>query len=83
MATCQKCHPGTNEKFAQYDPHPNPKDRARNPLLHYTSIFMKWLLGSVMAFFGLHTALWFPRSWRARREAQGPRPPRTEGEKKS
>lgn len=81
VATCQKCHPGTNEKFALYDPHPNLKDRARNPLLHDTSIFMKWLLGGVMAFFGLHTALWFPRSWRARHQAPGPRPAPREGEK--
>lgn len=73
-ATCQKCHPGTNEKFARYDPHPNPKDRRRDPLLFYTSIFMKWLLVGVMAFFGLHTVLWFPRSWRARHEGNGQAP---------
>ena len=68
VATCQRCHPGTNEKFARYDPHPNPKNRRRDPLLFYAAIFMKWLLVSVMAFFGLHTILWFPRSWRARKE---------------
>jgi hypothetical protein len=72
LATCQKCHPGVNENFARYDPHPNPKDRARNPVLHYAAIFMKWLLISVMAAFGLHTVLWFPvlwvqRSWKARK----------------
>ncbi len=74
-ATCQKCHPGTNAAFARYDPHPNPKDRRRDPLLYYAAIFMKSLLGVVMLFFGLHTVLWFPRSWRARREAAGPRTP--------
>jgi nitrate/TMAO reductase-like tetraheme cytochrome c subunit len=81
VATCQKCHPGTNEKFARYDPHPNPKDRARNPLLFYAAIFMKWLLIGVMAFFGLHAVLWFPRSWRARREGNGGESP-PEGERK-
>jgi len=82
VATCQKCHPGTNEKFARYDPHPNPKDRARDPLLFYGAIFMKWLLIGVMAFFGLHTVFWFPRSWRARREGNGAEPPASRGEKK-
>jgi len=70
LATCQKCHPGVNQNFARYDPHPNPKDRARNPILHYAAIFMKWLLIGVMASFGLHTALWFPRSWKARKEGE-------------
>jgi hypothetical protein len=82
VATCQTCHPGTNEKFALYDPHPDPKDRARNPLLFYTAIFMKWLVIGVMAFFGLHTVLWFPRSWRARREGNGSEPPAREGGKR-
>jgi hypothetical protein len=63
LKTCQKCHPGASEKFAEYDPHPNPKDRARDPLLYYAGIFMKWLLIGVMAFFGLHTVLWFPAHW--------------------
>jgi hypothetical protein len=82
VATCQKCHSGTNEKFARYDPHPNPKQRARDPLLFYAAIFMKWLLIGVMASFGLHTVLWFPRSWRARREGRGAEPPSREREKK-
>ncbi|MEX0880342.1 MAG: cytochrome c3 family protein [Thermoanaerobaculia bacterium] len=78
VATCQKCHPGVNEKFARYDPHPNPKDRARNPLLFYVAILMKWLVIGVMAFFGVHTVLWFPRSWRARHAEPEPEPPRKE-----
>ena len=81
IATCQKCHPGTNENFARYDPHPRPKDRARDPLLFYAAIFMKWLLVGVMAFFGLHTVFWFPRSWRARREGNGSAAPREEDKK--
>ncbi len=79
VATCQKCHPGTNTKFARYDPHPNPKSKARDPLLFYTAIFMKWLVLGVMAFFGLHTVLWFPRSWRARREGSDSPPKTREG----
>jgi hypothetical protein len=65
--TCGRCHPGTGANFARYDPHADPHDRKRNPALYYTSLFMKLLLGSVFAFFGVHTALWLPRSWRVRR----------------
>ncbi len=68
VATCRKCHAGANANFARYDPHADPKNRARSPLLYRTAIFMKGLLFGVFAFFGVHTLLWFPRSWKARRE---------------
>jgi hypothetical protein len=68
VETCRACHPTANENFAQYDPHADPLDRERNPILYYTSGFMQILLGGVFLFFGAHTLLWFPRSWRARRE---------------
>jgi hypothetical protein len=71
LETCQTCHPGANENFAQYDPHADPHDRERNPALYYTSLFMRVLLGGVFVFFGAHTLLWFPRSWRARRGRTG------------
>jgi len=67
LTTCQKCHAGANENFAQYDPHADPHDRERNPVLHGMSIFMQVLLAGVFTFFGMHTLLWFPRSWQARR----------------
>lgn len=69
LATCQKCHPGASAKFARYDPHANPHDRGRSGILWFTALFMKYLLVGVFAFFGVHTALWFPRSVKARREA--------------
>ncbi len=68
LATCQQCHPAANANFALYDPHADPHDRDRNPMLYYTSVFMKLLLGGVFLFFGIHTLLWFPRSLQARRE---------------
>ena len=79
LATCQQCHPAANASFALYDPHADPHDRDRNPMLYYTSVFMKLLLGGVFLFFGMHTLLWFPRSLQARRERSqrpsGPAPP--------
>lgn len=68
LETCRKCHASANANFARYDPHADPHDPRRNPGLYYATFFMKGLLGSVFAFFGLHTVLWFPRSLQARRQ---------------
>jgi len=67
VATCQTCHEGINGNFALYDPHPDPLDRERNAVLYYAAKFMKWLLIGVFSFFFIHTALWLPRSYIARR----------------
>lgn len=67
VATCQKCHPAANVNFAKYDPHADPENRARNPLLHYAARFMTWLLVGVFAFFGIHTTLWGARALVAKR----------------
>jgi hypothetical protein len=62
VSTCRKCHAGANPSFAQYDPHADRHNRARNPLLFYASKFMEALLIGVFAFFGIHTALWASRA---------------------
>ena len=67
LSTCRQCHAGATESFAQYDPHADKHDRARNPTLFYASRFMTWLLFGVFGFFGLHAALWFPRGFVERR----------------
>jgi hypothetical protein len=61
VGTCQRCHPSANANFAKYDPHADPADRARNPVLYFTARFMTGLLFGVFVFFGLHTALWAGR----------------------
>lgn len=68
VETCRKCHPSANANFAAYDPHANPHDRGRNPLLYFTARFMELLLLGVFGFFGVHSGLWFVRSWRALRD---------------
>ena len=70
LSTCQQCHTSANANFVLYDPHADPQDRARNPVLYFTAAFMKLLLGGVFLFFGMHTLLWFPRSLQVRRERQ-------------
>lgn len=67
LATCQTCHPGASAGFADYDPHADKDNRDRNPELYYAARFMHWLLIGVFGFFGLHAALWLPRSAAERR----------------
>lgn len=76
VATCARCHPGANRRFVQYDPHADPADRADSRPVYYTARLMKALLASVFGFFFLHTALWFPRSFRERRRARSDGQPR-------
>jgi hypothetical protein len=71
VATCARCHPGANARFAAFDPHADPHDQTRSRPVYYTALFMKVLLAGVFAFFGIHTALWFPRSWKERRRHRG------------
>jgi hypothetical protein len=69
VTTCGRCHPRANANFVRYDPHADARDRERSPAVYWTARLMKLLLAGVFTFFGVHTALWFPRSWRER-EAQ-------------
>ena len=71
--TCQKCHPTATANFARYDPHADPNDRDRNPVLYYAAWFMTLLLLGVFAFFGLHTLLWAIRTMVAKGSGELPR----------
>lgn len=71
VATCRTCHPSANANFVKYDPHADPKDRARNPVYYYAARFMTWLLVGVFGLFGVHTALWAVRSLVARVRGEG------------
>jgi len=74
VATCRQCHPDATRKFAQFQTHADPTDRARFPLLYYSWLFMTLLLVGTFSFFGLHTLLWLPRSLaeRLRRKRRDP-----------
>lgn len=77
ISTCQQCHAGVSEGFAQFDPHADKHNKDRNPVLYYASGFMTWLLVGVFGFFGVHAVLWLPRGFaerrrRARESAEGP-----------
>ena len=75
LGTCRQCHHKANKNFAAFVVHADYRDKAHNPLLYYVWLFMTGLLVAVFGFFGLHSVLWFPRSWierfRERRRRKG------------
>jgi hypothetical protein len=79
-ATCKTCHLGATDSFAQYDPHADPDNRDRDPVLFYTKKFMTMLLFGVFTFFGIHTGLWFGRGMqmKAVQRLRRPKPDSTE-----
>jgi cytochrome b subunit of formate dehydrogenase len=68
LATCQKCHANASAGFLTFEPHGNSHDFAHYPILWLTAKFMTLLLAGVFAFFWSHSALWFYRSYKERRQ---------------
>jgi cytochrome b subunit of formate dehydrogenase len=68
VETCKKCHPDANARFTGYLTHATHHDPKRYPVLYYTFWSMTALLVGVFGFFGVHTLLWLPRSFRLYRE---------------
>ena len=59
---CGKCHAETSASFTTFDPHSDPEDKGKSPLLYYIYHAMVGLLYSVFGFFTIHTILWLQRS---------------------
>ncbi|MBI2224959.1 MAG: cytochrome C [Betaproteobacteria bacterium] len=70
LKTCQKCHTQATAGFVSFQPHGNTHDFGRYPYLWTASKFMIALLFGVFAFFWLHSALWFYREYKDRREGK-------------
>jgi cytochrome b subunit of formate dehydrogenase len=68
VGTCQQCHPDANQRFTGYLTHATHHDPVRYPILYYTYWAMTGLLVGVFSFFGLHTLMWLPRSFKMMRE---------------
>jgi cytochrome b subunit of formate dehydrogenase len=60
--TCAKCHPDANDNFLDFDPHADPRDPARDAILHWVNLGLTSILIGVFAFFGAHSFLWLVRS---------------------
>jgi cytochrome b subunit of formate dehydrogenase len=70
LKTCQKCHANATAGFVTFSPHANTHDFNRYPYMWIASKFMIALLGGVFAFFWTHSALWFYREYKDRREGK-------------
>jgi hypothetical protein len=69
--TCGGCHDHARAAFVKYDSHPEPLNRARNPWIFYSFVFMNSVLIMTLIVFGLHTALWWLRIVLDRRKGIG------------
>lgn len=66
VATCQKCHPEANRRFAGYLTHATHHDPDKYPGLFWVFWGMTGLLVTTFFFSGLHTLLWLPRALQMR-----------------
>jgi cytochrome b subunit of formate dehydrogenase len=70
LETCKKCHETATAGFATFQPHGTSTDREKYPQIWFASTFMIGLLIGTFAFFWLHSALWFYREYKDRKEGK-------------
>jgi len=70
LKTCQKCHKDASAGFVTFNPHGNTHDFDRYPYMWVASKFMIALLAGVFLFFWSHSALWFYREYKDRKEGK-------------
>ncbi|MDH3320850.1 MAG: cytochrome C [Betaproteobacteria bacterium] len=70
LETCRKCHTGATAGFVTFEPHATSHDFSRYPYSWIATKFMIALLVGVFVFFWTHTALWFYREYRDRKEGK-------------
>ena len=70
LATCQQCHKNATPGFVSFQPHATSHDFERYPQVWVATKSMVALLIGVFVFFWTHTALWFYREWRDRKEGK-------------
>lgn len=71
VETCSACHPKANDSFTTYLTHAthSKEDKDKYPYLFYTFWAMTGLLVGTFTFFGMHSLLWIPRSYKERLKA--------------
>ncbi|HXY20788.1 MAG TPA: sigma 54-interacting transcriptional regulator [Gemmatimonadales bacterium] len=69
ILTCRRCHPAASGRFADYRPHADPTDPARNPGLFALWLAMVVLLAGVTAVYLVHAVLVSRRTTLERRAA--------------
>ena len=64
--TCRRCHRDATENFAKFHPHADYRDGENFPVLHYVWLYFMVVISCTLAFFGMHSLLWFIRGGAAR-----------------
>jgi cytochrome b subunit of formate dehydrogenase len=59
--TCGKCHQHLTANFVNFDPHADPTDSQRNPVLYWVYTALVTVLVTTFCIFGAHSFLWFVR----------------------
>jgi len=70
METCRQCHKNATAGYLTFQPHGSTHDLGKYPAMWIASKFMILLLAGVFAFFWSHSALWFWREWKDKREGR-------------
>ncbi len=70
LNTCRTCHKDATQGYVTFQPHGTSDDLGNYPQMWIASKFMIGLLLSTFAFFWLHSALWFYREYRDRKEGK-------------
>lgn len=70
LQTCRKCHEGATAGFMTFEPHGDKNNREKYPQMWFAYRFMAGLLIGTFAFFWLHSALWFYREYKDRKEGK-------------
>ncbi len=65
IQTCAQtgCHPKANQNFISFDPHADIHDFANYPVLWGVWLYFMIVMSGAFGVFGIHTVLWFIRSW--------------------
>lgn len=63
VQTCRQCHLYANKSFTAFDPHADPHNAERYPVLHGIYAWTEVLLYWVLFLFFVHALLWFARSF--------------------
>ncbi len=70
LETCRKCHADATAGFVSFQPHGNTGDFESYPYMWIAAKFMILLLLGVFAFFWTHSALWFYREYKERKDGK-------------
>ncbi|MGD2130802.1 MAG: hypothetical protein PVJ33_15240 [Lysobacterales bacterium] len=70
LETCRKCHENATEGFVTFQPHGRTDDFKDYPQMWIAQKFMVGLLLGTFAFFWLHSALWYHREYKDRKQGK-------------